>query len=361
MPTYNEAENLMILIPRLIEVLEREGFHNFEILVVDDDSPDGTCLIAREFANKDRRVRCLLRKRNKGLATAILRGIAWARGKYVVVMDADLQHPPEVVPRLVRKAIESGADVVVATRYSKNGGVEGWSRLRLLMSKTAIFVSKILVPGTRHTTDPMSGFFLVKKSLVNPESMNPRGYKILMEILEKSPIRKIEEVPYVFRNRAHGKSKLGMKTIFDFLIHALTLSPVARFATIGALGAILNLIVMGTLLLLNLPIDLASIAGIEASILFNFIFHEFWTFKTELTNNWPKRLWSYHLSSLGGIITTFFVMKITTYLGLLAPLAGQAVGIIAGFAANYIISQEKVWGREIIDEIKRRRISTTSE
>jgi len=360
-PTYNEADNIKILIPKLVNILESSGFSNFEILVVDDDSPDGTCLIVREFANSDSRIRCLLRRKNKGLATAILRGIAWARGKYVVVMDADLQHPPELVPKLVSKAVSTGADVVVATRYAPGGGVEGWSRFRLLMSKTAILVSKILVPGTKSTSDPMSGFFLVKKSIVDPSSLRPRGYKILMEILEKSPYQKVEEVPYTFRNRAYGKSKLGAKTIIDFLIHAMTLSPLVKFASVGALGAVLNLTIMALLLLLGAPIDLASIAGIEISILFNFIFHEYWTFKTNLEENWLRRLWAYHLSSLGGIITTFTVMKATTMLGLLGPLAGQALGIVTGFAANYVISLDKVWRRSILNEIKKRRISASSE
>ncbi len=357
-PTYNEAVNIGKLIDSVIREMEKAGFKDeFEILVVDDDSPDGTCLVVRKKALEDKRVRCLLRRKSKGLATAILRGIHWARGRYVVVMDADFQHPPEVVPRLVRKALDTGADIVVATRYSSGGGVAGWSKLRLLMSKTAIFIAKVLVPGARSTSDPMSGFFLVRKDIVENAALNPRGYKILMEILERTNYSRVEEVPYVFRNRAGGKSKLGPKTIVDFLLHALQLSPLTRFAIVGALGAIVNLMVMAGLLLLGVNKYIASLAGIEAGILFNFPFHEHWTFKSKMGKGWFSRLVGYHLASIGGMVTTLGVMMLLSdVLSLTTPITAQAIGIMAGFAVNYGISQTKIWGR-IRGELNTKRVS----
>jgi len=356
-PTYNEAENIGRLIREITKSMENSGYKdNFEILVVDDDSPDGTCLEVRRLAEKDRRIRCLLRRNKKGLATAILRGIHWARGEYVVVMDADFQHPPEVVPKLVETAIRTGADIVVASRYTRGGGVSGWSRLRLLMSKTAILIARILVPGARSTSDPMSGFFLVRKSVVEEEKLNPRGYKILMEMLEKLSYSKVVDVPYVFRNRLAGKSKLGARTIIDFLIHALQLSPMTRFATIGLLGALANLIVMSLLLILGVNKYLASLAGIEAGILFNFVFHEAWTFKTKLKGNWKERLVKYHLASAGGTSTTFLTMALLTSLAGFSAVAAQAAGIAAGFALNYALSLTKIWSRKVRATVKTGRV-----
>ena len=344
LPTYNEAENIGRLIPRLISVLEGSGIRSFEILVVDDNSPDGTCLVAREWALRDRRVRCLLRRRNRGLATAIVRGIARARGRYVVVMDADFQHPPEVVPRLYEEAVRSGADIVVATRYSRGGGVEGWSRTRLLMSRAANLVARVLVPETRRTSDPMSGFFLVRKDAIELSRLNPRGYKILMEILARHPEARVSEVPYRFRSRAAGKSKLGAKTIVDFLLHAASLSRMVRFGLVGLLGAVLNLLVMDTALLAGAPVLAASFLGIETSLLFNFALHEAWTFGTRLRGGWLRRLIGYHGASAGGILTTIAVMQALTLLAGSPPVEAQALGIIAGFGVNYGLSQAKVWG-----------------
>jgi len=345
LPTYNEAENITAIIDELVSVLERHGPRNFEILVVDDNSPDGTCLLVREKALRDRRVRCLLRRKNRGLATAIIRGIHWARGKYVVVMDADFQHPPEVVPRLYRRAAETGADIVVATRYRKGGGVQGWSRKRLLMSRTANMIARLLVPATKRTSDPMSGFFLVRKDRIRLDTLHPRGYKILMEILARHPWLRVEEVPYVFRPRAGGKSKLGAKTVMDFLLHAASLSPLVRFGSVGLLGALLNLVVMSGALLIGAPLDIASLLGIETGLLFNFALHERWTFGTRMQGDWKERLLGYHAASAGGIIVTYTVMKALTGLGLAGPIAGQAIGIIAGFGANYGLSYTKVWRR----------------
>ena len=352
-PTYNEAENIGRLIDRLVEVLESSGNSNFEILVVDDNSPDGTCLVVREKALSDRRIRCLLRRRNRGLASAIVRGIAWARGDYVIVMDADFQHPPEIVPKLLEEALRSGADIVVATRYSKGGGVEGWSRRRLLMSKMATLIAHILVPETRKTSDPMSGFFLVRKNAINLEKLNPRGYKILMEILARTPGARVSEVSYVFRNRMAGKSKLGAKTVVDFLVHAASLSRMVRFALVGLLGAVLNLLVMDTALLMGAHRLLAGLLGIEAGLLFNFVLHEAWTFETHMSRGWAKRLIGYHGASIGGILTTLTVMEALASLAGVPPVQGQAIGIIAGFGVNYGISHTKVWGSRADGQVKR--------
>jgi len=352
-PTYNERENIRVLIPRLVRVLEDAGL-DYEIIVVDDDSPDGTCdeveRISQELRGGDR-IRCIRRRGERGLASAVVEGFRRARGEIAVVMDADLQHPPELVPRLV-EAVEAGADIAVASRYMEGGGVEGWSRVRLLLSKLATRISWFLVPETKSTSDPMSGFFAVRLSKIDLSKLEPRGFKILVEILARSRHQclKVVDVPYVFKKRHSGESKLGMRVALDFLLHAWKISPMPRFALVGLMGALVNLAVMAVVLWETGNVDVASVLGIEASIVFNFLLHETFTFNTWFKRSCGRtalrRLLEYHKASFAGIATTYATMKVLTVLAGLNPITAQALGIIAGFAVNYALSVGGVWSCE---------------
>ncbi len=219
-PTYNEVENIGILIPLLAESIESVT-DCYEIIVVDDNSPDGTADKAREFSSRYP-VRVLVRTRERGLSSAIVYGAKHALYDNIIVIDADLQHPPEKV-RDIALALASGCDIVVASRYREGGGIEGWSWFRLLESRIATLLAYILNPWSRVTSDPMSGFFgCRRKYLLNPY-IEPRGYKILLEVLSKNRwfINKVCEVPYVFRSRMYGESKLGFKTVIDYIIQLL--------------------------------------------------------------------------------------------------------------------------------------------
>ncbi len=220
LPTYNEADNIEIVIP-LINKYIIEATNCYEIIVVDDNSPDGTAYRALKFKDVYP-IRVFIRKGVRGLSSAIVFGASKARYDYVIVMDADLQHPPSTIPNIV-KLLEKGCDIVVATRYSEGGGVLGWSRLRYLESRLATFLAHLINPWTRVTSDPMSGFFGCRREyLLNP-LIKPRGYKILVEVLSKSRYCKprVCDVPYVFRSRVYGRSKLGSKTIIEYLIQLL--------------------------------------------------------------------------------------------------------------------------------------------
>ena len=241
-PTFNEAENIKILVERLVDELESKGIQDFEILVVDDNSPDGTCSIVKQVSSRDQRIKCILRVDEKGLASAVVEGFRHAKGSYVVVMDADLQHPPEIVPKLVRVLEEKGADIAVASRYIKGGGVAGWSRLRLLMSRLGTIGVKLLVDETCKTTDPLAGFFAVRKDKLNIEKLRPRGFKILIEILVQHPDLRVIDVPYVFQRRYSGESKLGADVILDFLKQAWKSYPSFRINVSGLLGLFIYII-----------------------------------------------------------------------------------------------------------------------
>ncbi|MCE4611365.1 MAG: glycosyltransferase family 2 protein [Desulfurococcales archaeon] len=342
-PTLNEAPNIEPLVSRLVTALEGSIGGCFEVIFVDDESIDGTPEVIMKLAEDDSRLRLLSRRGERGLASAILRGLREATGKYAVVMDADLQHPPEDVPRLL-KALEEGADIVVASRYTRGGGVEGWSRVRLLMSLGATILAWILVPETRRTSDPMSGFFAINLERVKLPQTPPPGFKLLVEILRLNPKARVVDVPYVFRRRHEGRSKLGFKSMIDYLAHLAIASSPLRFALVGLGGTIVNLTVFRTLLGAGAPLDAAILLGFEAGLLFNFTIHDRITFShRRYERSFPARLLGYHLSSAVGVGVGYLVSRsLITFIGL-HPILSQLAGIAAGFIANYTLSSRKVW------------------
>ncbi|MCE4615308.1 MAG: glycosyltransferase family 2 protein [Desulfurococcales archaeon] len=343
-PTYNEKENIKLLLPRIIEVLEDYSCKDFEIIIVDDNSPDGTSDIVKELSNEDNRIKLIVRTNEKGLATAVKEGLKQATRKYVIVMDADFQHPPELIPELYQTALE-GYDIVVASRYIRGGGVEGWSVIRLLASKAGCLIARMLVRGARGVRDNMSGYFIVRKSSIDIDRLNPRGYKILLEILGRHRDIKITEIPYIFKNRLAGESKISTNTLVNFLVHIFNVSEPLKFAAVGASGVLVNLGIMWFFLYYGLSKELSSLAGIEASIISNFLLNDSFTFqgREEKKYGFLARLLFYHLSSSVSAITTFLTMLLTTeYLGI-HPVLGQFIGILLGFAANYLLSSRVIW------------------
>lgn len=214
-PTYNESSNVLAIVDRCLESLAGMPF---EVIVVDDDSPDGTWRLARETYLADDRVQVIRRVDERGLGTAVSRGLDEADGQVCAVIDADLQHPPEALPDLV-EAFEPGVDLVVASRYHEAGEIEGWSRWRRLVSRGATLLAKVALPETRSLRDPLSGFFAVRRSAVEDVDLTPNGYKILLEVLTACEYDRVVEVPYAFRQRERGTSKLSADEYVNFLVH----------------------------------------------------------------------------------------------------------------------------------------------
>jgi len=215
-PTYNEVESLPRLARGLAEALPGR---DWELVVVDDGSPDGTADAAARLA-PELPVRVVRRAGKAGLASAVLAGIAAARGDLLVVMDADLSHPTEAVPRLV-DAIVGGADLAVGSRYVRGGGVEDWPLHRRIVSRVACLMGNALVP----VRDATSGFFALRREVLDGARINAIGFKIGFEIIARGRYRKVVEVPYVFRDREHGSSKFGGREIRHY---AVQLAQVAR-------------------------------------------------------------------------------------------------------------------------------------
>lgn len=206
-PTYNERENLETLVVRLRNCLSPD---TYELIIVDDDSPDGTCELARELS-AEHSMRVIRRKGKRGLASAIVDGFKEATGEILGVIDADLQHPPEVIRELIEQMPQY--DIAIASRYAKSGKIEGWSFLRCLVSKGANLLARPLT----QVKDPMSGCFLAKVTVIKDIKFNPIGYKILLEILIKGRYNGVKEIPYVFQMRRYGSSKLKFNEYLSYL------------------------------------------------------------------------------------------------------------------------------------------------
>ncbi len=217
-PTYKEAANIPLLVPAVSRALAAAGVSH-EILIVDDNSRDGSEEAAEALADGPERwpVRMLVRRTERGLATAVLHGFRQARGRVLVCMDADLSHPPESVPALARPVLEGRADFSLGSRYVKGGSIdEGWSAYRWLNSKFATMLAR---PLTR-VKDPMAGFFaLTREAFERAAPLDPIGYKIALELLVKAPIEAVAEVPIRFAQRKHGESKLSLKEQLNYMRH----------------------------------------------------------------------------------------------------------------------------------------------
>jgi dolichol-phosphate mannosyltransferase len=212
-PTFREVEALPDLIDRVAQVrAEHESIQ--ELVIVDDDSRDGTEeLIAKR---PEPWLKLIVRKQDRGLSQAVLAGLRAARGEILVVMDADLSHPPEVIPDMLA-ALRAGADFVLGSRYVSGGTTaEGWGLFRYLNSKVATYLARPLTS----VSDPMSGFFALPRSVfARAESPSPLGYKIGLELLVRCRCRNVREVPIHFANREHGESKLTLQQQMLYLRH----------------------------------------------------------------------------------------------------------------------------------------------
>ena len=287
-PTYDESRNLEELLRQLVAVLEPRLAGEYEIVVVDDDSPDGTWAVAMRLAERWPAVRVMRRRFEKGLSTAVVRGWQAARGEVLAVIDADLQHPPEVIARLW-EAVQAGADLAVGSRHVAGGGVSDWSALRRALSRGAQLLGLAVLPSVvGRVSDPMSGYFMVRRASIAGAEMSPLGYKILLEVLGRGRIRSVAEVGYVFRERLAGESKVTARLYVDYLRHLLRLrlatlpARFPRFAAVGLSGVAVD---MALLYFLSDPRALgwglaqSKLVAAEAAMVNNFLWNDAWTFR----------------------------------------------------------------------------------
>ncbi len=212
-PTLREAATLPAVLGRAIAALSAVAIP-WEIVVVDDNSGDGTAEIVSRIASADSRVRLLVR-RSRGLSGAILYGWRHTSAAILGVMDADLQHPPELLPRLLDQVL-AGRDIAIASRYAEGGGLGAWNPWRRFISFSSLRLTWPLLPPSVRPRDPLSGFFLVRRPSIERVAFRTTGFKLLLEILVRGRARNISEVPFIFGERASGRSKAGAGVALDY-------------------------------------------------------------------------------------------------------------------------------------------------
>ncbi|MDD5190644.1 MAG: glycosyltransferase family 2 protein [Dehalococcoidales bacterium] len=349
-PTYNEKENVSLLVERVAAALAKV---DYEILFVDDNSRDGTADEINKLAAKYP-VRVMVRKDKRGLASAVVDGIKQSDSEFVIVMDADLQHPPAVLTPLF--AALQTTDFVMGSRYAQGGSPGDWTLGRKIVSFVANLLALPLLPKVK---DRVSGLFGFRRAALDVTTLSPVGWKIGLEIAVRGKYKTMTEVPYTFSPRARGASKLSRKIIWQYVQQLVNLYlakyQILNFMIVGGLGFIVNILILNALIkwppapwftvkgsflgteYYLLPFFLSSLVA----IIFNYLLNKYWTFK-----GWTEK-------KLGGL--RYFVMAGATLLldmlalwafvrfGKIPPVPAAALAILLVFIVRFLIARKWVW------------------
>jgi dolichol-phosphate mannosyltransferase len=350
-PTFNERDNVKLLIARLDAALR--GIE-WEVLYVDDDSPDGTAAKVRELAQTDPRIRCLQRIGRRGLSTAVIEGMLASSAPYLAVIDADLQHDESLLPRMLATIKAEGLDVVIGSRHVAGGGVGDWDRSRVKISGFAARLARLIVAAD--LTDPMSGFFMLSRPAFERavRHLSGQGFKILLDLFASTPVPyQFKEIPYVFGRRQHGESKLDSLVVWEYLMLLLD-KLVGRyvparfvlFAAIGGSGVVVHFLT----LYFGLKVTEFPVAQALATVVAmttNFALNNMLTYRDRrlVGRRFVTGLVSFYaVCSLGavanvGIASAAFAHHYTWWV---SGLAGAAVGVVW----NYAVSSVFTWHRK---------------
>ena len=357
-PTRNEAGTIEAFLQAATTTLDRVLPGAYELIVVDDDSPDETWRLALALRARYPALRVLRRTDEVGLGSAVTRGWQLARADVLGVIDADLQHPPEVCEKLWAE-VARGAELVVASRHVPGGGVSEWSLRRRILSRGAQLIGLLILPGVLgRVSDPMSGFFFVRRSAVDGIELKPAGYKILIEVMSRGRVRWISEVGYVFREREVGASKATARVYLDYLVQlarlrvdTLLTSRFVRFCVVGLSGVAID---MGLLWLLSDPLNLgwgltrSKLIAAESAIVNNFLWNDVWTFRDLVPERRTlsgalKRLLKWNAICLAGLVLNVVLLNVQfNLLGMNRYLA-NAVAILVVTAWNFLVSRALAW------------------
>jgi len=372
-PTYNEAANIDRVIDAVEHVAARMRSYDFSLLIVDDNSPDGTAkhvkVLQKQYDNID-----LLSGQKSGLGRAYIRGLTYALklGEFdaFIMMDGDLSHNPADIPTLL-KALSSGADYVIGSRYTEGGAISGnWPLSRKINSRVANFMARKLVGITDTVTDLTGGFKAIRAealAVIDLDSLNASGYIFQVSLLHAFLLKgfRVQEVPISFANRQYGTSKLKMRDIIEFLYRAYKLNPNApiqrfvRFGVVGACGTIVNLAVLTLLVKLgHAEVLLSAAIAIEVSIIFNFFLNHYYTFKgygsypvrsrRESFHTLLLKMGKFNIGALGGAAISFTMFTLLYKLAHLNYLLADIIAIGVAMSWNYYVSTHFVW--KAIDE-----------
>lgn len=359
-PTFNEEANIRNIVTEVDNVFLKNGLHG-EILVVDDNSSDGTIAIANELKKTKDNVRIIVRQTDHGLSQSVAEGFSCASSDVFVVIDADFSHPPALIPKMYHE-IRAGNEVVIGSRYMVGGGIRKWPLKRRIISVGATFLGRLLFPDV---TDPVSGFFAIRKDVVSNAPLKPKGYKILLEVLGKGTWQKDKEIPFEFVDRETGTSKLKIRTIIEYAEQVMDITlyslfhhhsaawrewkKLFKFGMVGISGILVN---MGVLYYLKEYAGfyylVASFFAIELSILNNFLWNDLWTFCSsgdhKLSSRW-HRLVAFHIVSAGGLVINMGILGLLTGIFGVYYLVSNMVGILIAFAWNFLVNRRITWTR----------------
>jgi dolichol-phosphate mannosyltransferase len=352
-PTFNESANLRELLRRVDAALAGVVW---EMIVVDDNSPDGTWRLAKEVALEDPRVRCLRRVNRRGLAGACIEGMLASSAPVVAVMDADLQHDERILPQMLQK-VREGADLVVGSRHVEGGSAdEGFSARRAFISRFATRMAKKALNA--QFNDLMSGFFMIRRDIVDScaTDLTPAGFKILADLVASAPTPlKVEEVGYTFRERHAGESKLDVKVGLDFAGLMLNKASGGRipvrfifFALVGASGVGVHMATLYLCLALGLHFEAAQIAAVMVAMTTNFFINNAITYRdAKLKGFGPLALglvYFYAVCAIGAVANVGVAEFLFHRYGLVTVAA--LAGVVMGSVWNFALSSLFVWRKD---------------
>jgi dolichol-phosphate mannosyltransferase len=370
-PTYNEAPNVAELVRRVDA--ETRGI-DAEIIFV-DDSTDATPEVVRQVAaSAPLPVRLIHRDaRTGGLGGAVIEGLATAESDACLVMDGDLQHPPEEIRGMYQRFLQGDVDVVVASRYGGAGTSAGLAdRSRVLVSKASTSLTRAMFPiRLKDVSDPMTGFFLIDRRVVDVATLRPRGFKILLEILARKNLR-VAEVPFDFAGRHAGESKASMRQGFHFLtqLTALRFGKMSLFAVIGGLGALANIAIVWALTSLGVNYIVAAIIASEATIIGNFLLQERFVFhdmRGEASGVWTRFAKSFTFNN-AELLIRIPVVALMVNGGHISAVIATAITLVVAFIVRFVFHSLVVYAprkpgmrvsraRQVIEELDAQAMS----
>lgn len=354
-PTRNEAGNVRPLLGALAAAI---GETAAEVIFVDDSTDETPAVVRGVMGDFPFRVRLVARpvEARNGLSGAVVDGLRAANGRWACVMDADLQHPPALIPQLLRRATETGADIVVGSRLAGLGGPIGLSRLRSLTSQTLTLLARALFPRLlSNVSDPLTGLFLVRREAVDPEVLRPDGFKILLEILVRCPDLRVSEIHFEFGPRHAGESKADFHEGIRFFRHLIRLrltanQRVSRFLLVGILGIVINSLLLASLTEMGrLRYLLAAALATQGSTVWNFFFTEWWVFP-ERRQNRPAghRLARFLLMNNGLLLLHLPLMSWLVERWGWHYLVANLTAIFVTTLVRYILSDRWIWTTGLI-------------
>jgi dolichol-phosphate mannosyltransferase len=324
LPTYQEGQNIAQVVELLASKLDGILPGAYELIVVDDNSPDLTWEIAAALTPQYPQLQVIRRTTERGLATAVVRGWQASQGRVLGVIDADLQHPPEVLAQLWQALHDQNADLAVASRNVEGGGVSEWSLLRRCLSRGAQVLGLVLLPEViGRISDPMSGYFLLRREAIAGRVLSPLGYKILIEAVGRGNVGKIAEVGYEFQERQSGESKVTARQYVEYIQHLLRLrlarsGRFLRFIAVGLSGLAIDMLILYLLTdasTLNLPLTRSAIVAGEIAIINNFFWNDRWTFRDLASQQtgrrqMMRRFLKFNLVCLMGLVLKALILNL---------------------------------------------------